>query len=56
VEVFTNDRLLAPNDKETATRLQPFIAQIASEVLGSAMTAVTKPVDPRERLTFTLKL
>jgi hypothetical protein len=56
LEVFVNDRLHAPNDKTSADKLLAPVARIVGEAFGVKATATVKPTDPRERLTFVVKL
>ena len=51
-EVFSNDRLLAPNTAEARTELEPVIK---SAFAGAAVTLAPEATDPRERLAFVVK-
>jgi len=55
-EVFANDRLIAPNNSESARLLQPVVADAVREAFGSDKPDISvKSGDPRERLTFLVK-
>jgi hypothetical protein len=51
-ELFSNDRLLGPNDEQTYRELAPQVEALASMLHGSGGARIDKQSDPRERLTF----
>ena len=56
LHVISNDRLLAPNTDEAAAALQPAVAAFAAKVYGDAATVERQSYDPRQRLTFVIKV
>ena len=52
VHVVANDRLVAPNNDNTFSELQPVLSSALREVLGSADIQLSRiSTDPKERLT-----
>ena len=51
-ELFSNDRLLAPNVPEAYEALAPQVDALASMLYGPQNSRIERESDPRERLTF----
>ena len=49
LQVFANDRLLAPNHPETLTAFQPTLSAFLHALYGDAACTITAESDPRER-------
>jgi hypothetical protein len=54
--IFANDRLLAPNSEETFSQLQPLFSAALKEVLGKSSKLSRISLDPKERLTISVRL
>src|ERR1041385_1225103 len=54
--IFANDRLLAPNDDEVFSQLQPQFSAALREVLGKSFKLSRISDDPKERLTINAKV
>src|SRR5579872_4533839 len=55
VEVFINDRLLAPNNEKTRAALKPEIESFANKLFGAGKYSLTYNTDPRRLFTVYLK-
>ena len=55
VEVFINDRLLAPNSEETRTALKQEIETFANKLFGAGKYSISYNTDPRRLFTVYLK-
>jgi hypothetical protein len=52
VLIFANDRLVAPNRRETFSQIQPQLSTALKEVLGKSFKLSRIGDDPKERLTI----
>ncbi|MGH8593670.1 MAG: hypothetical protein ACREV3_07385 [Gammaproteobacteria bacterium] len=55
LQIFTNDRLIAPNSEETQSALAPAIAELLSALYLDAEHSLSRETDPKERFTVTAK-
>jgi hypothetical protein len=55
VEIFINDRLLAPNDDATRAALKPEFDSFAATLFGGSDYALSYNTDPRRLLSVSLK-
>ena len=55
IQLIANDRLLAPNTEATLTALRPALAEFLGKLYNGDECQVSRDVDPRERLTLTIK-
>jgi hypothetical protein len=55
VEVFINDRLLAPNREESREKLKPEFQKFADRLFGAGRYSLSYNDDPRRLLTVFLK-
>jgi hypothetical protein len=55
VEVFINDRLLAPNNEDTRQKLKPEFQKFGDQLFGAGNYSLTWNEDPRRLLTVFLK-
>jgi len=51
VQLFINDRLIAPNTAETFAALSPVLMAVFDRLYGGAEYTLTRTADPRERFT-----
>lgn len=55
VEVFVNDRILAPNNEETRRAVDPEFRKLFGKIFGGSDYALTYDTDPRRLLRATAK-
>ena len=55
IQLVANDRLLAPNTEKTRSDLEGPVFAFATKLFGNARCTMTHSVNPRERLTLTIK-
>jgi hypothetical protein len=55
LQVFANDRLLAPNSDETWAVFEPELRELLSRLYPSADYSLSREPDPKERLSVTVK-
>ena len=55
LEIFSNDRLLAPNTEETWNSLQPEIKKFLEKLLPGQDYSLERTPDPKERFQLTIK-
>ena len=55
IQLIANDRLLAPNTEAALTALRPALAEFLGKLYNGDECQVSRDVDPRERLTLTIK-
>jgi hypothetical protein len=56
VLIFANDRLVAPNNEEVFSQLQPQFSAALKEILGKSYKLSRIGEDPKERLTISARL
>jgi hypothetical protein len=56
LQIFSNDRLLAPNTDEAWSRLEPVVREFLDDLYAGQDYSINRENDPRERLQVTVKV